>query len=281
MDKQNIISFILSNCKYCLDKEDAQNYLSEILDISKGQLFLLEEVSEQDFEKVKSIVERLNNGEPIAKILSRANFYGQNFYVNGNVLTPRQDSELIVYLADKILKEEKNGKQKIKVLDLCCGSGCLGITLKRLNKNIELSLVDVSEEALKVAKTNAKNMEIEAKIIKSDMFNCVEEKFDIIISNPPYIKTNDVEKLEKQVKDFDPLIALDGSADGLHFYREIAKNVNQYLNTDGILLCEFGFDEAKEVKKIFDKKFLNVKIYVDNGGNERVVICKGLINGGK
>ena len=279
MKKNEIVSFILECCIFCEDKAEAESCLCEILDINKSQLFLINDICDVKFEKVQEVVERLNKGEPIAKILHRANFYGRNFYVDENVLTPRQDSEVLVYLADKVIKEKMRNKNncEIKVLDLCCGSGCLGLTLKALNETIDLCLVDISEKALNVAKINAKNMEIVAKIEQSNMFEKISGKFDIIISNPPYIKTSDVALLEKQVKEFDPIIALDGDADGLRFYREIAENANKHLTENGVLLCEFGYDQAEEVKKIFDKKFLNVKIYKDNGGNDRVVVCKDLI----
>lgn len=279
MKKNEIVSFILEHCIFCEDKAEAESYLCEILDINKSQLFLMDDVCDAEFEKVQEVIERLNKGEPIAKILHRANFYGRNFYVDENVLTPRQDSELLVYLADNVIKEKSSNENdcKIKVLDLCCGSGCLGLTLKAMNRAIDLCLIDISEKALNVAKINAKSMGIVAKIEQSNMFENIRMQFDIIISNPPYIKTSDVALLEKQVKEFDPIIALDGDVDGLRFYREIAENVDKHLNESGVLLCEFGYDQAEEVKKIFDKKFLNVKIYKDNGGNDRVVVCKDLI----
>lgn len=277
MNKRDVISYIFQHCQYCLDVADAENYLCEILNINKSQLFFKDNICAEEFATIKTVVERLNGGEPIAKILHRVNFYGRNFYVDNNVLTPRQDSEVLVYLADKELKENANNGV-IKVLDLCCGSGCLGLTLKAMNKTINLCLSDVSEKALNVAKTNAKNMQIEAKIIQGNMFENICEKFDLIISNPPYIKSSDVAFLEKQVKEFDPIIALDGYEDGLQFYREIAENIYKHLNANGVLLCEFGYNQAEKVKKIFDKKFLNVKIYKDNSGNDRVVICKNLIN---
>lgn len=286
MKKADIISYILTNCKYCEDRTEAEAYLCEILDINRGQFFLLEELPDCTLIRTRDVVARLNTGEPIAKILGRANFYGRNFCVSEDVLTPRQDSEILVYLAkNELAQMEQNAisvagltanAQPLEVLDLCCGSGCLGLTLKAENKRVNLTLADISEKALKVAKTNAKNMEISTKIVLSNMLENVCGKFDLIVSNPPYIRTSEIANLEVQVRNFDPLIALDGKADGLHFYREIARDVKRALSASGVLICEFGFDQASEVKKIFDKIFLDVKIYKDNNHNDRVVVCKNI-----
>lgn len=255
-----------------IDRYEIVQNICEILSLTKTQFTLKENFSDSEIEKVLNVFNKLKSGMPLGKILQRAYFYGYDFYVNNDVLTPRQDSELIVFLADKMFKN--SGKPSIKLLDLCCGSGCLGLTLKKINSSINLTLVDISEKALEVAKVNADNMKLSCEIIYSNMFANLKSKYDLIISNPPYIKSDDLNMLEEAVKNYDPIIALDGKEDGLYFYNQIANNVLEFLNENGALIMEIGFNQGEQVKDIFDKIFKNVKIYKDNGGNDRVVVCQ-------
>ena len=255
-----------------MDKYEIVQNICEILALTKTQFTLKEDFSNNEIEIVLNVFNKLKSGMPLGKILQRAYFYGYDFYVNNNVLTPRQDSELIVFLADKMLKN--SGKTNAKLLDLCCGSGCLGLTLKKLNGGINLTLADISVKALEVVKTNANNMKLKCEIICSNMFDNLNERYDLIVSNPPYIKSGDINLIENAVKNYDPLIALDGKEDGLYFYNQIANNVLNFLNNDGVLVMEIGFDQGEQVKNVFDKIFKNVKIYKDNGGNDRAVVCQ-------
>ncbi|MGN1227814.1 MAG: peptide chain release factor N(5)-glutamine methyltransferase [Christensenellales bacterium] len=282
MLKEEIVNYIVNNCHFIKNRDEAFSLICEILSINRSKLFLLDEISDANFDLIKNVINELNLGKPIAKILHNVCFYGYDFYVDENVLTPRQDSEVLVYLAlNEIADSNKktilnDNEMQLSVLDLCCGSGCLGLSIKKQYENVRLDLVDVSEMALEVAKKNAKKLNVSANFIQSDMFENITSKYDIIISNPPYIKTSEIEYLEIQVKNYDPLEALDGKDDGLYFYKVIANDIEKHLKQDGVLLCEFGYNQAKEITDIFDKKFKCVKIYKDNGGNDRVVVCKNL-----
>ena len=191
------------------------------------------------------------------------------------VLIPRNDTEILV---DKAI--EYISKYNLKnMLDMCSGSGCIGISVSK-NSDIEkVTLVDVSKEAINISKKNAKINNVETKInyINSNLFEKVskENKFDIIVSNPPYIKTNKLKDLDKSVK-YEPKIALDGGVDGLKFYKKILNQSKNYLNNNGYIMFEIGFDELEDIKNIIakDKSFLLLECIKDYGGNDRVVICR-------
>ena len=207
---------------------------------------------------------------PLTKIFNRANFYGFEFYVNENVLSPRPETELLVEEVVKEVKERNN--KKTKVLDLCTGSGCIA-TVISMKTGLKVFASDISESALDVARQNAKNLNADVKFVESDLFNSIKHKFDIIVSNPPYIKSQDILTLEEEVKDNDPLISLDGGEDGLYFYKEIAKIAPLYLNKNGKIFLEVGFDQAKSVKKLLQNNFENIKIKKDYNGIDRMVIA--------
>lgn len=173
----------------------------------------------------------------------------------------------------------------IKILDLCTGSGAIAISIAKLTSNNvgvyaygdpQITATDISEKALKIAKTNAKNNNVQNKIkfIKSDMFENINGKFDVIISNPPYIETNTIKTLSKEVQN-EPKLALDGGQDGLDFYRIIAKNAHKYLNKNGIIMLEIGYNQRKTVTKIFEdtKKYKNIEYKKDYSNNDRMIIC--------
>ncbi len=211
---------------------------------------------------------RLKNGEPIQYIVSKANFMGMEFLVNKDVLIPQPDTEVLVEETLKILDlvKEKN----LKILDLCTGSGCIAISLAKYAKNVDIYASDISKKALEVAKENSKNLvNGQVKFIKSNMFNNIKDKFDIIVSNPPYIKSNYIKKLDVQVQN-EPKIALDGGEDGLEFYKVIRNNIDNFLNTNGVLLMEIGFDQGKQVQEIFE----NSQCIKDLANNDRVIIWR-------
>ena len=201
---------------------------------------------------------------------------GIDFKVNENTLIPRQDTEALV---ETVLEEAKvyrkeSGKKTLKILDMCTGSGCIGISVGKLLDNVHITAVDISKEALKVAKENAiiNNLN-NIKFIESDLFDKLnEEKYDIIVSNPPYIRTSDIYELMEEVRNFEPMSALDGEADGLLFYKKITQNSNNYLEPSGYLLYEIGFDQGKDVEDIMiTNGFKDIRIIKDLSGLDRVV----------
>lgn len=250
---------------------DIDYIFCEVLNISFTELKRTTEIDEKNYKKVIKIA-KLNaeNCVPLQKIFKNSYFYGRNFYVNNNVLTPRSDTENLCLEVINFAKE----KNELKILDLCCGSGAIIITLNKElgNKNFYFAS-DISSKALRVAKSNAKNLKSNVKFIKSDMFKNIKQKFDIIVSNPPYIKTNDIYFLDNEVKNFDPKISLDGGEDGLKFYKIIEENSKKYLNENGKLFLEFGINQSKDLKKLFEKEYKDVTIVKDYNNKDRILIA--------
>ena len=207
-----------------IDSIDADFIIAEVLNVSHTELNLIDEISDSQFQSIQDFAKERLQGKPIDKIFKKRYFYGLEFVVDENVLTPRSDSEILVERALKIIKEN-NLKS---VLDLCTGSGCLAIAVKK-NANVDVTASDISTKALKIAKLNAKNLQAEINFIHSDMFDKIENKFDLIISNPPYIASDDIDELDLEVKDHDPRIALDGGELGLKFYNIIHNITNRFI----------------------------------------------------
>lgn len=193
------------------------------------------------------------------------------FEVNKSVLIPREDTEVLV---QEILDEFKD-KKNLKILDMCTGSGCIAISLaKYLDSTCIVDAVDLSTDALEVAKRNAALNKVTVNFINSDLFENVVSKYDVIVSNPPYIKKCDMEKLQIEVKK-EPSMALDGGEDGLLFYKEIAIKAREFLSADGSLFFEIGFDEGNDVSEILRLNgYKGISVIKDFGGNDRVVKCK-------
>ena len=224
----------------------------------------------------KSIDKHIN-GTPIQYITNMQEFMKMNFFVNENVLIPRQDTEILVEEVIKIAKRIN----AIKILDLCTGSGIIGISLAKYLENVQITSVDISEKALRVAKKNSKINEVENKItfIKSDLFSKLEnQKFDIIVSNPPYIRKDVIKKLDKQVQN-EPTIALDGGFDGLDFYRKIIKNSYEYMKTGAYLCLEIGYDQKDDVIDLINAqdKYINTYSKKDLYDNDRIVVTKLIV----
>ena len=214
--------------------------------------------SKQNNSILHNFIER-TKGKPVSKIFGFKEFFSNEFIVNKNVLDPRPETELLVELTIKNFLKKKD--KKISLLELGVGSGCLIISiLLSLKKNKVSALgVDISNKALDIANKNIKkfNLEKKLKLKKSDWFFDVHEKFDIIISNPPYIKTSEIKNLDKEVKLYDPFIALNGGYDGLVCFERIAKDAKFHLKQNGIILLEIGFGQINSVKKIFEKMGLS------------------------
>ena len=216
--------------------------------------------------RVQKMCDRINNGEPWQQVLGTAEFFGRNFQIDKNVLIPRQETELVCEQALKHIND------KSKVLDLCCGSGVLGITIA-LEKGAKVTLGDVSKDALAVAKLNNKKLKAKAKVIKTDMFANINGKFDVIVCNPPYIESDVIPTLDESVRDYEPHIALDGGADGLDFYRILAQQASQHLNKGGILVLEIGYNQGQAVCDLLADKF-DAEFQKDYSNNDRIVIAK-------
>jgi release factor glutamine methyltransferase len=209
---------------------------------------------------------------PLTKIFNHTSFYGYDFYVDKNVLSPRQETEQVVEEAIKFIKNINS--EKTKVLDLMTGSVAIAVTIAKQTR-AKIFASDISEQALSVAKKNARDLKAKIKFIESDIFNGIKKiKFDIIVSNPPYIPSRDILSLDDEVKKYDPILALDGGEDGLYFYREIAEKAYDYLKPNGLLVLEIGEDQGQSVKKLLQKSFENIRIKKDYSGNERIVIAK-------
>ena len=241
--------------------------LSSLLNVSKEKLLIMnEEVDERLVEIFNDNLDKLIKGIPVQYIVNKQSFYGMDFYVDSRVLIPQPDTECLVEEGLEFIK----GKDNTKVLDLCTGSGAIAIAIAK-NSDAIVYASDVSEDALDVAKLNANSLGSNITFIKSDLFNNINEKFDLIISNPPYIKTDVIDTLSNEVKN-EPRLALDGKEDGLYFYKEIIKNAKGFLNPNGKLLFEIGFDQKESVTKLFEEEeYINVYSKKDLAGLNRIV----------
>ena len=246
-----------------------KSLLAYVLSKPKEYLIINSEL-ELDSEKeiiFNKHIEELLNGKPLQYITKTQEFFGMQFYVDENVLIPQPDTEILVEEVIEIAKKEN----KKRILDLCTGSGCIAISLSEKLDNANITATDISETALEIANKNDRKRKITFK--QSDMFeNLCDEKFDIIVSNPPYIKTKVIEGLNVDVRQ-EPKLALDGGEDGLKFYRVIAENAYKHLNNDGYLCLEIGEDQKEKVIKLLEtNNYQNVYCKKDLAGNDRVII---------
>ena len=231
-------------------------------------------ISAIQIEKYQEYIKRRASYIPLQHITGVQEFMGLEFEVNGHVLIPRQDTEVLVETILDYCNKKKFSN--IRILDMCTGSGCILISLLRILEKRNATGVgsDVSGEALAVAKKNAvKNqVEMKAAFVESDLFDKIEGTYDIIVSNPPYIRTNVIEDLQTEVKMHDPWIALDGKEDGLYFYRKIIKDSTKYLRENGWLFFEIGYNQAEEVISLMEKEqYINISVKKDLAGLDRVV----------
>ncbi|MBS5957703.1 MAG: peptide chain release factor N(5)-glutamine methyltransferase [Clostridiales bacterium] len=257
---------------------DARYLLFEVFHTDMTH-FLLDRgrgISEDDqvLDQVKQyrlMIEKRSQRIPLQHITGSREFMGLEFYVNEHVLIPRQDTET---LAELILKDYKGRKPVI--LDMCTGSGCIAISLSKIGGFDDVAAVDLSKEALKVAKRNADVLLGPGRItlIESDLFQAIEPKsrFDIIVSNPPYIPTEIIKELQPEVRNFEPMLALDGREDGLFFYRQLVSEGRRFLNPGGSIYFEIGYDQAESVSALLeDAGFAEIRVVKDAAGLDRVV----------
>lgn len=221
-----------------------------------------------------SAIKKMRQGVPLEHITHQREFMKLNFFVNENVLIPRQDTEILV---EEVMNIAKKTNAKT-ILDLCTGSGAIAVSLAKYLPNTEITALDISQEALKIAKKNAISNEVENQItfISSDLFTNLEnQKFDIIVSNPPYIKEGVMKELDKEVK-MEPELALNGGKDGLYFYRKIVSNAYQYLKYKGYLCLEIGFDQKIDVIELIEneEKFENTYSKKDLYDNDRIIVTR-------
>ena len=221
-------------------------------------------------EKYNELVNQRSGHIPLQHIIGTQEFMGLTFKVNENVLIPRQDTELLVEnVVDYLGNDERT------VLDMCTGSGCIAVSIDRLSKDSKVTAVDISEKALEVAQENNRLNNANVTFIQSDLFTNVTGKYDIIVSNPPYIRTDEIPKLMEEVKSHEPVMALDGMEDGLYFYKKICGEASDYLNDNGKIFFEIGYDQGDDVSEILrQNRFCNIEVLKDLSGNDRVVIAR-------
>lgn len=245
------------------------------LNQTRENIFLKDTISCQEKQKINRKLFRRIKGEPLNKIFKKQNFYGFEFKVNNSVLAPRVETEILV---EKVINEIKGRKSKIDLLDLCTGSGCIGLSIKKVcnDKIDKLVLLDIDNKALRVAKENKKLLNISGnvKILKSNMFERLKssQKFDIITCNPPYITEQEYKNLQVGVKNFDPKISLVGGKEGLDYYKILARESKKYLKSDGKIFVEIGFKQKDKVEKLFRKNGLNVECFKDFSRKNRVIV---------
>lgn len=276
-----------------LNNIDVRELLKFILKVDESYLIIHNneyELNQNEEKSFKDYCQKIKAGYPLQYITHKQNFYGNEFYVDENVLIPQPDTEILVHEAIEEIKKKDN-QSNIKVIDLCTGSGAIAISIKKEVPQVKMYASDISDEAIEVAKRNTKiilenkkdddtnlltvrtQKDSKEKIlfIKSNMFEEIPEglKFDIIVSNPPYIKEKDMETLPKDVL-HEPKIALLGGEDGLDFYRIIRREAPKYLNENGVVFLEIGYDEKEELLKLFE----GAKCIKDFAGNDRVIYWK-------
>ena len=256
-------------------KLDVKILLSYLLNIDSKELIMYfnQHIEQKFINSFNQLLKRRLNREPIANIVNKKSFWSYDFFVNENVLTPRNDSEILI---EAVLSNYDDMNEELNILDLGTGSGCLILSLLKIYKNASGLAVDISDKALKVAKQNAKNLKVEnIQFLKNNWNDNIEERFDIIISNPPYIPTKEIKELEPEVNKFNPLLALDGGEDGLNCYRYLANSLAKNLKENTKIFLEIGKNQEKDVEKIFDERsYKLLQMYKDLAEINRILCFK-------
>lgn len=251
---------------------DARIILKEVLFLDDKDLILKEslDIPEEMIEKIITIESRRLNGEPISKIFKKRDFYNSTFVISNDVLDPRPETELIVEIANNYIN-----KNEVKnILDLGTGSGCILLSILKENRMINGLGIDLSKEAISIAKQNSKklNLETQSNFLVSNWMSSVNYKYDLVVSNPPYIASEDIKKLSKSVKIYDPILSLDGGDDGLNSYRLIASDLKRIISMNALIIIEIGYNQSLQVIDIFKKNdFKLIKKYNDINGLDRVL----------
>lgn len=257
---------------------DAKLFAMHLLNMNYSDIIvrMKDEIDEDICNRFDEFIDRRCSHEPTQYIIGSTCFMGYDFYVMPEVLIPRPETELLVEEAYELTKN----CDSVKALDMCTGSGCIGIAYRlyrrdKGNKETYVTLADISDSAITLSGRNNDRYESACEIIKTDLFADISDRYDIILSNPPYIRTADIEELTEEVRGHEPVLALDGLEDGLYFYREIIKSVKEHLNEDGIIVFEIGYDQFADVKALLLKAgFIDIKLKRDYAGHERIVSAR-------
>lgn len=243
-------------------------------------LRMAEEVTEKQAQRLHAYVTERMTHKPCQYILGTQEFMGYEFATAEEVLIPRPETELLVEEACRIAenwKDTPDGRKR-RVLDLCCGSGCIGISFSKLRHGRDLvELADISDAAIALTKKNRERLQADCAVIQTDLFMQIEGKYDMIVSNPPYIRTDEIPKLMAEVRDFESHLALDGKADGLYFYDKIIREAREYLYEDGYILFEIGQDQLDAVRGLLvENGYTDIKGIKDYAGLDRIVTARYL-----
>ena len=252
---------------------DSEILMSKVLNKDRMYLTLYSknELSDKQYKNFQKLISNRSKGKPIAYLIGSKSFWKYNFYLNSNVLIPRPDTELII---EQVLEVYKN-KKKINFLEVGTGSGCIILSVLKEKESFIGTGVDIKKECIRITKINAKKLKVNnrLKLLKSDVDNLILGKYDLIISNPPYIKTINLNNLNKEIKNFEPNIALNGGIDGLSEIRKIVKKSSELIKYRGKLILEIAYDQKNEVKKILiENGFYINKIVKDLAKNNRCVV---------
>ena len=251
----------------------ARFLLMYILDESP-QLFsnsLSEQMSKEIENKYFSLIEKhIKEDVPLSHLVGFEYFYDRKYKVTKDVLSPRMETEELIYKVIEYINT--SNKNKFKILDLCTGSGIIAITLKKELEQVSVDVIasDISKEAIEVAKENSQSHDATIKFIKSDIFNNIDDKFDIIVSNPPYIDRKDEVTMQDNVLKYDPHLALFAEEEGMYFYRKIIEQANDYLNENGVIFFEIGYDQKDKIIKLADMNGYSAEVYKDINGRDRM-----------
>lgn len=269
---------------------DAELLLAEAVGCERGRLYLRYDTAlgAREADLFRSLLARRMNGEPVAYITGRREFWSLDFIVTPAVLVPRPETELLVETAIGLFAAEAEiSNLKLKILELGTGSGAIAVSLAKEIEGAEIWATDISAPALEVARANARRHGVEGNIrfLEGDLFDPVRERagfFDVIVSNPPYVRRGELASLAREVRDFEPRIALDGGADGLDFYRRIVAQAPRYIAAHGSVVVEIGADMEESVARLFEESgYASVRAHQDLSGKDRVVraCMKGGVSG--
>ena len=261
---------LLFFAKQHIHSDHAKILIAELLNCNPLELLnhLEERIPEEKVELLKREIKALEENMPLQYVLGNVNFYGNHFYVDERVLIPRFETEELVENTIKYIN--RFFTEPVDIIDLGCGSGVIGLTLEKKVSTKTVDLVDISQSALEVAQKNCGNLNSKANIIQSDMFSAVNKKYDVIISNPPYIKTN--EEIEDIVKENEPSIALYAGEDGLDCYKKILENIKEHIKEKSLIAFEIGMTQANDIQKLVNKYLPDSKTEVkkDMSGKDRM-----------
>ena len=238
------------------------------------QLFsnnLSEQLSKENEEKYFSLIEKhIEEDVPLSHLVGFGYFYDRKYKVTKDVLSPRMETEELIYKVIEYVKS--TNRNNLKILDLCTGSGIIAITLKKELEQVSVDIIasDISEKAIEVAKENAQNHNADIRFIQSDIFNNIDDKFDIIVSNPPYIDRKDEVTMQDNVLKYDPHLALFAEEEGMYFYRKIIEQANDYLDENGVIFFEIGYDQKDKIIKLADMNGYSGEVYKDINDRDRM-----------